>query len=185
MKKKNKEIWRPIQGFEGLYEISNIGRVKSLPRTMNNRYGTVSPIKERIRKFSYQKCGYLQVTLCAKGKSYYKWVHRLVAFAFLTEITGKNYVNHKDGNKHNNTVENLEFCTTAENNAHAGKMNLKPIGTEHTNSKFTKEDLIKIRELLNLGWTHKRISYVFKVHRTTISRFAKNETYIKEYINEK
>jgi hypothetical protein len=164
------EIWKPIKNFEGLYEVSDQGRIKSLIRK-----------QERIRKPSKQKSGYLQVTLNKKGKPYYKWVHRIVAETFLNQIDGKNYVNHKDGNKHNNIPENLEYCTMAENNYHAGQLNLKPIGSNHTNSKLTHEDLKHVRDLLNMGnLTHKEIAKKFGLHRTAISRIARGESYRKE-----
>jgi hypothetical protein len=166
------EIWKPIKGFENLYLISNTGKVFSL-------------IRNKLKKFSHQKTGYLQVTLCLSGKFHYKYAHRLVAEAFIENKDNKSSVNHKDANKNNNHVSNLEWATEAENNFHAGMMNLKPIGTKHINSKFKKDDLAKIELLLKEGnLTHKKIANLFNVHRTTISRLSRKETYKKEKLNE-
>jgi len=95
------EIWKPVVGYEGLYEISNLGKVKSL------KYG-----KERILKSSKNKVGYLMVSLFKDGKHKIYKVHRLVASAFIpNNDLFKTEVNHKDENKENNNIENLEWCT--------------------------------------------------------------------------
>jgi hypothetical protein len=164
------EVWKPVKDFEGLYEISNLGRVKTFVRCPG-----------KVLKPSNQKSGYLQVTLSKNKKAHFKWVHRLVAEVFLEPSTSKHFVNHKDGNKKNNIPDNLEYCTPAENNAHAGKLNLKPIGSNHTNSKLTHTQLKEVRSLLQQGiLTHKQISKIFNTHRTTISKIARNESYKKE-----
>jgi hypothetical protein len=166
----SEELWRPINNYEGIYEISNTGKVKSLKTG-------------KLRKFS-NSTKYLQVTLCKNGNSEYKWVHRLVAEHFIENTNNYPIVNHKDGNKLNNNVDNLEFCTAAENNKHAGVLNLKPIGTKHTNSNFSKEDLLKIKNLHSDGLTHREIAKIFKVNKTSITNYLSGKTYIKEYINE-
>lgn len=103
------EIWKDIYGFEGLYQISNLGRVKSL-----KNYGGV---KERLIKPKKTKGGYLCVSLWKDLKRYCKLIHRLVAQAFIpNEDLFKTIVNHIDENKENNTVENLEWCTQEYNN---------------------------------------------------------------------
>lgn len=98
------EIWKDIEGYEG-YQISNYGRVKSL------KYG-----KERIRKPTKDKDGYLTVTLCKQGEKKTYKVHRLVAKAFIPNVNNYLEVNHKDENKTNNTIQNLEWCTRSYNN---------------------------------------------------------------------
>lgn len=106
------EIWLPIDNYVGLYEISNFGRVKSLPRKMNNKV-----VKEKILNESYGANGYQKVSLANYGKMKTFLVHRLVALAFLGD-KGHLQVNHKDLNPKNNHVSNLEWVTQSENNFH-------------------------------------------------------------------
>ena len=100
------EIWKPVAGFEN-YEVSNLGRVKSLNYSHTG--------KEKILKPFKRKDGYLQVILCRNGKVKKFSVHRLVATAFIPNPYGFEQVNHKDENKINNCVSNLEFCTPKYN----------------------------------------------------------------------
>jgi len=118
--KQEFEIWKPVVGYEGLYEVSNLGRVKSLERKVNKLHGERT-VQERILKPLIKEDGYYRVELWkgCSGKKYY--IHRLVAQVFLSNP--KNYpdVNHKDENKSNNNVENLEFCSTKYNNNYGTK----------------------------------------------------------------
>lgn len=112
------EEWKDIEGFEGLYQISNFGRVKSLPKEKqfgNNFYIT----KEKILKNQKDKDGYLQVNLYQNKKAKHYKVHRLVAKAFIQNLENKPEVNHIDGNKENNCVSNLEWVLAKENIYHA------------------------------------------------------------------
>ena len=99
------EIWKDIEGFEGLYQVSNLGRTKRLYKND----------KEKILKPFSNKDGYLRVNLCKEGKSKQSKVHRLVAKAFIPNLDNKSQVNHRDENKSNNKVENLEWVTSKEN----------------------------------------------------------------------
>lgn len=108
------EEWKPINGFEGLYEISSYGKVKSFK---------VYP-SGKILKPSPDSGGYLRLSLMRAGKNKYVTVHRLVAEAFLPKVDGKTCVNHIDGNKANNRLDNLEWCTYSENIKHAIKTGL-------------------------------------------------------------
>lgn len=101
----NKEIWKDIKGYEGLYQISNLGNVKSLPK-----YAGKSKRKERLITAHPDKDGYLRVHLCKNGIMSYKGVHKLIAEAFIPNINNYNQVNHKDENKTNNCIDNLEWC---------------------------------------------------------------------------
>ena len=107
------EIWKPVVGYDGLYEVSNLGRVKSLPRK-NAKGGLKSP-KET-------KWGYLMCQLWKDGKVKNHSVHRLVADAFIPNPEGKQTVNHIDCNKHNNRVDNLEWATQSENVRHSVRL---------------------------------------------------------------
>jgi len=106
------EIWKDIVGFEGRYQVSSLGRLKSL------QGNSPSKRKEKILKLSL-KNGYYKTLLWKNSKATTILVHRIVAFAFLDNPDGKPNINHKDGNRANNTVENLEWCTQKENIYHS------------------------------------------------------------------
>lgn len=113
------EIWKDIKGYNGLYQVSNFGRVKSLKRICNKGKGNYNR-KEKIRKLLIQKkvnckTDYWRVGLSKNSKVTYYAVHRLVAVAFIENPDNKPYVNHKDGNGLNNRAENLEWVTNSEN----------------------------------------------------------------------
>lgn len=127
------EVWKDIKNYEGLYQISNLGRVKSFPRK-----GTQTK-EERILKYKYDKKGYCCVSLHNKKPKPFK-VHRLVAMAFIENKEGKVQVNHIDGDKKNNRVDNLEWCTNGENQKHAYKIGLQ---------KSTRKKKIKQYDLNN------------------------------------
>lgn len=116
------EIWKDIDGYDGLYRISNEGRILSMkfgPQKLKN----TSP---KIMKQSISSSGYLHVQLYKNGKSSTKLIHILVANAFIPNLLNKPEVNHIDGNKKNNSANNLEWVTKSENAQHAIKNGLKP-----------------------------------------------------------
>lgn len=148
-----KEIWKDIPNFEG-YQVSNLGRVKSLSKFINNNPKSKSIgyfTKEKILKQFGNTRGYELVKLYNNGEKYTKKIHRLVAEAFIPNPQNKPQVNHIDGNKTNNCVENLEWCTCQENVIHSWENNLqkKKIGQENKLSKKVYQynlsgELIKI-----------------------------------------
>lgn len=111
------EFWKPIPGFEGMYEVSNIGRVKSCKRMRISRSGSLALVKERMLKPRADKNGYLEVALCKDGKLHYFRCHRLVAMAFIPNPNHLPVINHKDENVANNQVSNLEWCSVSYNTA--------------------------------------------------------------------
>ena len=127
-----KEIWKPVRNYEGLYEVSNMGRVKSLERTVRIGRG-YRIVPEKILKAEKNNHGYLQLHLYREGKRKLCRIHRLVAIAFLENHNNLPEVNHKDENKQNNCVENLEWCSRSYNNTYndkakkAGKKISKPV----------------------------------------------------------
>ena len=110
-----KEEWKDVEGFEGLYQVSNLGRVKSL--FYRNQWGTFK--REHILKQNRGRGDYLLVPIYKDGKRYSKCVHRLVAEAFCEKRDGCDVVNHIDYNRTNNRSTNLEWCTTIENVRHS------------------------------------------------------------------
>lgn len=113
------EIWKDITGYEGIYQVSSLGNIKRLYKN-----------KCKIIKSTFNDRGYLTVVLwntdttnVPRRKRYR--IHRLVADIFIPKIDGKNFINHKDGNKCNNNVDNLEWCTRRENMLHSYKTGLR------------------------------------------------------------
>jgi len=119
-RRKMEEIWKDIEGFNGKYAISNKGRVLSKARDVRNHTGIIHK-EDYILKQRKDYKGYMRVDLDNKKMLA---VHRLVAKAFIPNLEGKPQVNHIDGDKINNNVENLEWCTNQENQLHAVRMGL-------------------------------------------------------------
>lgn len=122
--------WKPVVGYEGLYEVSFSGEVRGVKRQGSSG---------AILRPGKRKDGYLQVHLRKGGKGKPWLVHRIVALAFLNEVEGKNYVNHIDGNRSNNAVENLEWCTAQENTQHSHdvlKKNTRSVLCVETNTIY-------------------------------------------------
>lgn len=131
------EIWKDIEGYEGMYMVSSLGRVK----TLIGRYKNVTILKEGIKNN-----GYCSITLYKNKKPHHYWVHRLVAQAFIPNPNNYPVVNHKDENPKNNCVENLEWCTQ-EYNINYGNGNIKR-SLSHKGKRFTKthiENMSKAR----------------------------------------
>ena len=110
-----KEIWKPIKGYEGLYEVSNLGNIKSLSRKINDYRGkNARTIGEKILKQGIRNTYYI-VQLHKEGIRKSHQVHRLVAEAFIPNLENKEIINHLDYNRLNNVVSNLEWCNQKEN----------------------------------------------------------------------
>ncbi len=159
------EIWKDIPDYEGRYQISNLGTVKSLRIIGRRKCGLERTHKDKILKPRLQS-GYLVVCLCSpRGKSIRKemLVHRLIAQAFIPNIENKPCVNHIDNNRINNNISNLEWCTHQENiskhfanNDKKFKMSLK------------YEHKIQMREMKASGWTIKDLAKYFNCSEPNI-----------------
>lgn len=108
------EIWKDIRGYEGIYQVSNLGRVRSLDRHVDYKWRdkvVTKLFKGKVLRLSYTSDGYLMIYLRKDGEDKYYAVHRLVAQAFIPNPSDLPFVNHKDECKDNNQVDNLEWCT--------------------------------------------------------------------------
>lgn len=165
--------WKDIINYEGFYMVSSDGQVKSLERYVPHK-GVLRLVKERILKPSTDKDGYKIVILQKlKDKKTFK-IHRLVAIHFIGH--SDLVVNHKDTNKSNNSISNLEFTTTKENNLHARKnikFNLMK-GESHYNFKLTKEIKDQIKEMKKSRVPNKVIAEKFNIHEITIYKVLKS-----------
>lgn len=131
-----REEWRPVKDYEGLYEVSSLGRIKSLERTVWDNRGYYRTVQERILKPQDNGYGYLQVTLCKDGKIKHCYIHKLVASAFIQFVPEANTsyeVDHRNTERTDNKVSNLCFVTSSQNN-----LNPKTRGRNINNPKRSK-----------------------------------------------
>ena len=161
-----KEIWKQIKGFEGLYDISNKGRVRSWINKAGNKMK--DPYIRKMRK----NYGYVYCNLKKGDKYYAKRVHRLIAIEFIPNPQNKPCVNHKNGIKDDNRIENLEWVTHRENDIHAFKTGLRESvkGEDNGHSKITEKDVIEIRDLCsNSSLTQREIGIKFGISQPVVS----------------
>lgn len=178
------EIWLPVVGYEGLYEVSSRGQVRGFARLLANSQGIMRNWPARVLKPQPDSRGYTQVTLYCpnKGKKTLK-IYRLVAEAFHTSQMKKgSEVNHIDGNKLNNTAQNLEWVTRLENSRHAWKNNLVPVryGQETAGAKLTNAEVQQIRSRYRrYGKENSAVSLAkeFNVTRQAIADIIHNKTW--------
>lgn len=140
------EEWRAVPRFEGLYEVSDAGRVRRIGRAARNGNGRGGGARVgHILKLSENASGYVVAQLWRDGKPCSRLVHRLVAAAFVGPRPADHDVNHRDGTKTNNRPANLEYLTRSENNQHAYDTGLHPKGERHVGAKLTAADVAEIR----------------------------------------
>lgn len=129
------KIWKDVIGYEGFYEVSSIGNIRSVGRTVTRIDGVQYFKKSKLMSPCLSSCNYLTVTLTDSASQKSVLVHRIVAMAFVDGFDETLFVNHKDGNKLNNSVENLEWVTRKENVSHACKLGLIPKDADRKDSK--------------------------------------------------
>ena len=116
------EIWRPIDGYEGFYEVSNMGFIRSLDRFVSNGSDHKRLRKGKIIKMWPNSKGYMRCQLSYNNDKKFYLVHRLVAEAFIQKVDGLSEINHKDEDKTNNSVDNLEWCDRKYNNNYGNRL---------------------------------------------------------------
>jgi len=142
------EVWKDVVGYEGYYKVSNLGNVKSLDRIVDNEGKYFRHLKGKPKAQKQQHNGYMTVNLYKNGinKQYKTFrVHRLVAEAFLPNPNNLPFVNHKDENKQNNNVNNLEWCTQQYNNEYGTARERQAKSNSKTVYQYTLEkELVKV-----------------------------------------
>lgn len=152
------EIWKNIIGYDQ-YQVSNYGSVKT---TANE-----AARKERILKLLKHPRGYFRVALWKDNKSKFYFIHRLVAEYFISNPENKPTINHIDGNKANNHIDNLEWATYRENMNHAVDNKISACGERNGRSKL---NWIQIEEIRNSHLTSNELAVIYSVHKSTINR---------------
>ena len=153
-------IWKDIKGLEGYYQVSNIGTIRSLPRIVNCLYNQTRQLPSKTFKVHKQNRGYLFINVSKNNKPKNLLVHRLVAEAFLSNPHNFKEVNHKDGNKENNNVDNLEWCTASYNKKHMYDNLLSGKIKKITLSKRLKNRTLSNIHKKRIGNSHRGIKSV-------------------------
>ena len=166
---ESQEIWKDIPGYEGMYQASNLGRIRSVDRKTAKSNGVEVHRKSKVLSANIQN-GYPHVNLGANNT--FK-VHYLVASTFLGERPAHFDVRHKDGNKHNNRIENLEYGTRSENNLDGYKIRGYVCKTQKLNPMMAKE----IRNLLKNGESQRKLAKQYGVSKSTIAAIKNGEIY--------
>ena len=156
------QIWKPIRGYENIYEISNHGHIKRVET-------------QRVLKTQKQTSGYLNICLCSSGKPKRFLIHRLVYEAFVSPIPAEKETNHKNGEKQDNQIHNLELVTHKQNCRHRydvlGIQNVPHLkGSTNPQAKLIERDIPKIKGLHAIGIPLSKIAKTFKVSRGLISQ---------------
>lgn len=173
----SKEIWLPVIGFEKRYKVSNLGRIKSLDSYILKKSSVTYFVKGRTLKQFKTPKGYMAVKLCFNGIEKTKLAHRVVAEAFIDNAENKPQVNHINGIKDDNRVDNLEWCTNDENVKHKVLNGLTNCirGEAHYNAKLNYNLVEEIRYRLSNGESGKSICKDYNVSDTTIYNIKKGK----------
>lgn len=173
------EIWKDIPNFEGSYQVSNMGRVRSVDREVTYKDGKKCRHKGRVLKPYLNNKGYEYLKLCIDNGRNNKSVHRLVLEAFKPHVNMSDLeVNHIDGNKLNNHLTNLEWVTRRDNILHAYDMGLiKNRGKDSYHVKLSNADVLDILQRLDTGESQGDIALDYGVGRTSISNINTGTTW--------
>jgi hypothetical protein len=170
------EVWKEIKGYEGKYEISNLGRIKSLFMYRYKLDGNYKVFRELIITPKRATNGYLGVDLSLNGKIRHS-IHRLVAINFIENPYDYKEVNHIDGDKENNKVDNLEWMSLQQNRDHAKVNKLMEYGEGRYNSKLDDNKIRVIREEFGNGLTMYKLAKKFEVCSGTIKQIIDGKSW--------
>ena len=175
------EIWKDITGYEKYYQVSDLGRVRSLDRMINAPQGKRMSSGIMLAPVINIRSGYYYTALHKEGRLKMAKTHRLVAIEFISNPENKPYINHKDGNKSNNNISNLEWVTFSENMKHAFKIGLiKPHGVKGEKNpahKVTEKQVREIKRLLAQNKKGRSIAQIYKVSESIISAIKRGKTW--------
>ena len=174
------EIWKDIQGYEGIYQVSNLGRVKSLEREIVRSNGRITYQKECILKQKIDK-GYYRLGLRKKGIRNFYRVHRLVAIAFIPNPKNKKTVDHINENKLDNRLSNLRWATQEEQIGYAMETGTFEIrkGEQVGGSKLKEKDVLEIREkYVPRKYSQYKLAKEYGVNVMTISDIILRKTWL-------
>lgn len=172
------EHWMPVVGYEDRYEVSNLGRIRSLERYSTHRNGRRNFLKQRFLNPWVRRDGYLGVDLYENGKSKSFLAHRLILIAFIGMRVGKKECNHINGLKTDNRLENLEWVTRSENNLHSCRVLGHRLGEKNWCAKLNEKQVIRIRrEYSNGGVTHLDLARKYRVSKSSIRAVVNRKTW--------
>lgn len=166
------ETWQAVPGYEGAYEISDMGRVRSV-----DRMSAQGHLRGRLRRLGTSVTGYVHVGLCRDGKLRNVNLARMVATVFIRAPKDDEQVNHLDGVKANNAASNLEWCTRSMNNLHRCRVLGKNRGMRHGNAKLTDADIHDIRREVAAGRTTTSVGRARGLNHTTVARIARRKSW--------
>jgi hypothetical protein len=170
------KIWRDISGYEGSYQVSSLGQIKSLKRKKWNGFDYQEVIEKLLSQKSHK--GYKYVNLCINSHQKMIGVHRLVAIAFVPNPENKRYVNHIDNNPSNNLLENLEWVTQKENIQHSVKQGRFNQGILSPRTKFTEEQILDIRKkIFNKEISQGKLAKELGVTQNCINEIINRQTW--------
>lgn len=170
------EIWKDIRGYEGLYQVSNLGRVKSVGRCITKNYGgNIRPflLKDKILRPCFDgKKHYVHVNLSKDGIVTTYNIHRLVAIAFIPNPYGYLEINHIDENKTNNRVDNLEWCDHSYNNTYGSKLH-QTRGMKNPQNKLSDHDVVEIRRRRSNGELLRTLADEYGISKSHVCSICK------------
>lgn len=171
------EIWKDIPGYEDYYQASDQGNIKSKDRVASTKAGVIKPTKGKVLNLTIKSNLYLSVMFSVGAITKRHHAHRLVAQTFIPNPENKPEVNHIDGIKSNNRVQNLEWVTTKENRVHASLNNLTCKGEKSFQSKLTNNKVLAIKRLYRMNPKFNKLALSVKlgVRDTTIHKIIKGQ----------